>query len=81
MKQEEIREGAIVSLMDYKGFDRVPTEYIIDHVLAYLHSQGVVIKTDYELPECGISKVLTGNSTAYNCPYFRKGYTAVEPLI
>jgi len=42
-KQQKIREWAIKSLMAYKGYDRVPTEYIIDHVFADLHSQGVVI--------------------------------------
>jgi len=43
-KQEDIREGAILALMDYKGFDRAPTETIIDFVFNYLHEQGVVIK-------------------------------------
>ena len=50
-KQKEIREGAIVSLMNYKGFHRAPCEYIVDHLAKYYDSQGIVIKVDRELPE------------------------------
>ncbi len=49
-KQEKMRERAIIDLMNYKGFDRLPTEYIVDHLFAFLHSQGVVIRVDRELP-------------------------------
>ena len=51
-KQEDIREGAILALMDYKGFDRAPTETIIDFVFNYLHVQEVMIsskETTYHL--------------------------------
>ena len=34
-----IREGAITDLMEYKGFDRLPTEYIIDRVFNYLKAE------------------------------------------
>jgi len=43
-RQDEIREGAILALMDHKGFDRAPTETIIGFVFSYLHEQGAVIK-------------------------------------
>ena len=43
-KRDIVREGAILDLIEYKGFHRAPTEYIIDRVFNYLHSQGVVIK-------------------------------------
>ena len=43
-KQKEIRERTITDLMKYKGFDRAPTECIVDCVLKSLYSQGVVIK-------------------------------------
>jgi len=50
-RQEEIKEGAILSLMKYKGFERLSTEHIIDHVFNHLHSQGVAIRVVGELPK------------------------------
>jgi len=43
-KQEEIREGL-------KGLPVVGTNVAVDQILYYLHSQGVVIKVDKELPQ------------------------------
>ena len=45
-KQEEIREG--LSDLIYGLAYRPPD---VDAILRYLHSQGVVIKVDSELPE------------------------------
>jgi len=96
-KQQEIRERAIKSLMAYKGYDRAPTEYIIDHVLADLHSQGVVIWVDRELPEilakccCETHPELAemgevGDGKYHACEDYQErmleaGYVAVEPLV
>ena len=95
-KQEEIREGAIVSLMKYKGFDRGPCEYIVDHLAKYYDSQGVVIKVERELPENPIpipnlkgSVGLPQQLAAVSFQTYREsqqdmleaGYTAVEPLL
>ncbi len=49
-RQEEIRENAIIDLMNYKGFDRAPTEYIVDCVLQSLSLEDVVLKVERELP-------------------------------
>ena len=75
-RQEKIREGAIVSLMEFKGFHRAPTESIIDHVFKYLANNNVVIKVDRDLPKDidrfrgQVKRVLK-----------QSGYEAVEPLI
>lgn len=59
IKQEEIREG--LYLMRFKG--RYGKSYKlsypdVDEILSYLHSQGVVIKVERELPECPYEKIM-----------------------
>ena len=80
-KQEEIREGAIISLMDYKGFHKGPTEYIIDYVFKYLHSRGVVIKVKRELPELSWRQKNLEDGVEVQQDMLKAGYIAVEPLI
>ena len=57
----------------------------VDHILAYLHSQGVVIKVDRDSAYCRIpiDKVpLSGNGAHVEVSELAKaGYVAVEPLI
>ena len=85
-KQEGIREHAIVDLMKRKGFDRYPTEFIVDYVLQSLDLDGVVIKVERELPEDCIS-CLTGENRTIKSVWINQdklkeaGYVAVEPLI
>jgi len=83
-----IREGAILSLMDYKGFHRGPAEAIVDHLFKYLDSWGVGKKVARELPP-----IPKNNLGSYSCSevdnkceltqgtLIKAGYTAVEPLI
>ena len=82
-KQQKIRERAIKSLMAYKGYDRVPTEYIIDHVFADLHSQRVVIWVDRELPyiPLRLNKLITSAVIDYKKKMHKAGFVAWEPLI
>ena len=75
-KQEEIRAGAIVSLMDYKGFRRAPVEYIIDHIFNYLHDNDVVIRADRELP-----KEIDRFKGQVKRVLHQAGYVAVKPLL
>ena len=54
--REEIREGLYIHLCKRdKGMDFTLTDgqqrWLVAHSLKYLHSQGVVIKVDRELPE------------------------------
>jgi len=65
-------------------------------IISYLHSQGVVIKVDKELPDTMLTKTYKGNkrnniSTTYTLgdklakdyqrEMLRAGYLAVEPII
>ena len=46
MTREEIKEHAILDLMEYKGFDRLPSELIIDCVFKSINPS-VAIKADF----------------------------------
>jgi len=76
--------------------DKVREHYLqkADQILIYLHSQGVVIKVDRELPEHWGNKIdwrnkkLNEAGKAYSKVYYvaqedmlKAGYVAVEPLI
>lgn len=85
-KQEEIREGMENSIRDigyYLGWQEDATEA----VLKYLHSQGVVIKVDKELPNAPVPcPEPIPNDTYYYRGYEQAkvdmaGYVATEPLI
>ena len=81
-KRDEIREHAIIDLMNYKAFDRLPCEYIVDCVLQSLDLEGVVIKVDRELP--GVPPLV--NELGLYVGYLRaledmKDYVATERLI
>ena len=78
-KQEEIRNGMrkFISDKGWRGLNFIEAEEVLTK---YLHSQGVVIQTDRELP----------NWLEYSDFEFRSGYisavtngnyVAVEPLI
>ena len=93
-KQQEIREG-IVSIakqwFSNNGFayQTMPNDRSFEgDLLAYLHSQGVVIKAEKELPENNfICNLVTGEK--YQDAGYRNaqrdmlkaGYVVVEPLI
>ena len=91
-KQEEIREGIASYIRLYNGTSTTASEFTSKAILEYLHSQGVVLKVDKELPinpyrfnvhlDAGIYDGL------YREKYFEAqqgmvnaGFTAVEPLI
>ena len=81
-KQEEIREHLIEDLMNYKGFDRAPTETIIDCVLGSLSLEDVVIKVDEnKLPTISYNTAYPENEEIYQQAMLKAGYVAVEPLI
>ena len=74
-KQEEIREGLYMAMLAM-----APTEELygkVDRILSYLHSQGVVIKVDRELPD----RTLMGVSYRKMRRILNAGYVAVKPLI
>ncbi len=82
LKREEIRDGVITNIV--KKCPNLLNKEIValaDAILKDENSQGVVIEVDRELPECGISKFLTGNSQPPGCPFLKTGYVAWEPLI
>jgi len=80
-KREEIREGIIKKLSRVPGFSYSP-DVITDEILQYLHSQGVVMKVDGDLPEniegCDW---INQEFIVDNCPLLRAGYCKTEPLI
>ena len=83
-KQEEIREGLRAKLFELgvtnKGF-------VIRQILEYLHSQGVVLKVDRELPfpMCTVRmndpRYQDGAMIHAQKLMLEAGYVAVEPLI
>ena len=93
-KQEEVKEG-VQELIDKCYGSRNPDypkliifrpQKFLNELFPYLHSQGVVIKTERELPK--VEWTLTGIETPSQAQKiskaFRKayaGYVAVEPLI
>lgn len=100
--RDEIREGAIKALLVENRCEnhsdcekKYPTcaHCDVDIIWDYLHSKGVVIKVDRELPELGMiidkatvigteydKGVIKGIHMAWG-NYKAAGYTAVEPLI
>ncbi len=110
LKREEIREGIRLILSDYKPEESMP-DYaalgdghrigqnrfrIVDAILRYLHSQGVVIKVERELPyycvcenefEAVTMPEPSKNDFSHSngCHLYNQGlkasYVAVEPLI
>ena len=99
-KRKEIREGIAKIVFNARQPDsdfeclykhqQEAWRCVADKLLSYLHSQGVVIKVDRELPkchECGGKKFVYGEpenwKTLRLCPtcYGMGGYVAVEPLI
>jgi len=99
-KQEEIREDAIVITKDQLWREGIRDEQrlvvgatlIVDGVFSRLHSQGVVIKVDRELPKTESEKCLPPFSVFYRGilleqekkaqqDMLKASYVAVEPLI
>ena len=101
--QEKIRRDVYIITLDYfrriteaieSAGDELPDETLADELLEYLHSQGVVIKAERELPDKWgewdgdfkiSSRLFDSNSEeAYNLAQqdmLRDGYVATEPLI
>jgi len=93
-KREEMREEVArrIAIRDDRGFlDHSTLKYKIsveqyeftDRILKGLHSQGVVIKVDGELPErASLAIAEGGTSVIIPLPaLINLGYTKVEPLI
>ena len=82
-KQEEIREGVYKQIRsDVVGHSR--TSYLAEGIINYLHSQGVVIKVDRELPDNEVWHKVEREFEAYCAgrnDMLKAGYVAVEPLI
>ena len=83
-KQEEIREG--VYKIIFNNFGQRP-EMLKARLLEYLHSQGVVVKVDRELPQYWFDRGVNGYTERHYMAVGIKecveeaGYVAVEPLI
>ena len=64
-KQEEIREVLENKIKAIRRWEDVPlvdsATYLVDDLLNYLHSQGVVIKVDRELPKNTTREVIPGD--------------------
>jgi len=77
-KQEEIREGLGNVIAQWHP---LVTGDLLDAILSYLHSQGVVIKVDRELPkecqDCALYRSYSGGGIKL----LKAGYVVVEPLI
>ena len=95
-KQKEIREGMRNILIDFANrkkslLDAEDLTYLLSNLREYLHSQGVVIKVDRELPDCDVDCNVYAtecDKCEYGHAYHRAqrelgeaGYVAVEPLI
>ena len=92
-EQVEIRKGVENIVQEYSGFE-IPEWQLTEEIMTYLHSQGVVIKVDRELPPVGWfwkNCKQQRNKPAkicLECPFvdyktgkIKAGYVAVEPLI
>jgi len=78
-KQEEIREGIQDLIFEAQSWEDYTNEEMVDKILKYLHSQGVVIKV--ECPDCAWSRF--GEESVGMTPCSRcdsTGYV-IEPLI
>lgn len=86
-KQEEIREGMVALFHEMGLGETIDSETFQQRILFYLHSQGVVIKVERELPKVRYTVKVYDNTDSRNIGYaFRKayeqaGYVATEPLV
>ena len=97
LKREKIREG-IEKLTEDRfrspaegaglNWDRSFNRLLAEDILSYLHSQGIVIKVDRELPivpQAAIApmydKVFLEGINAGQYNMLKAGYVAVEPLV
>lgn len=91
-KQEEIREGLRASILENTQFNSHRGVVLkvtgLSNILSYLHSQGVVVKVERELPTQKWDEFmehdwvdLTPTEIAIMKGMIRAGYEATEPLI
>ncbi len=89
-KQEEIREGIDRIIQHWNPCASTSTDWTPLHggltvgqdLVNYLHSQGVVIKVDRELPEpVGVEILVGAIIHATQQDMLKAGYVAVEPLV
>ena len=80
-KQEEIREGIASYIRLYNGTSTTASEFTSKAILEYLHSQGVVLKVDKELPIVPLTAHCMGAYRRAQADMVDDGFTAVEPLI
>ena len=78
-KQEEIR-GHLIELFEQTPADEVAGN-LVDAVLWVLNEDGVVIKTDRELPDYLMEGQEACDKPTYQEMLRRAGYVAVEPLV
>ena len=85
-RQEEVRDGMLQIVSEY-GFRVLMSEgktkpaNWTDKLLFYLHSEGVVIKADRELPEDMWASPMNSVEHDAQQDMLRAGYVAVEPLV
>ncbi len=88
-KQEEIREFITKDIIetifgDTFGYHSGMSEIATEKIFTYLHSQGVVIKVERELPDNPyyLVQAMAGDSIYNEAQQgmLRAGYTAFEPL-
>lgn len=72
-KQEKIREGVLNIVAEPVD---ITLGQMTDEILSYLHSQGVVLKVERELPNWFCIALHPDG-----CPILKAGCCAVEPLI
>lgn len=96
-KQEEIRRELYIRSLKYfkdfqdalyNGGESCPTQCLVDELLEYLHSKGVVIKVERELPPSMANEVDWSGKVNWQAGYDHAearyrlaGYEAVEPLV
>lgn len=88
-KQEEIKKAHLITIVTDHAFYRRTEEDTVNRILSYLHSQGVVIKVERELPEVPLWAIRDGieiksADIVYKLALqdmLRAGYVATEPLI
>ena len=82
-KQDIIREGLFKVLFPHSNADHYTGDPTVQKVLEYIHSRGVVLKVERELPKLYDDEHPDGFSLPIWCTeaYKRAGYVATEPLI
>jgi len=88
-KQEEIREGVLMRIASasdawaFTGIRLLTPDDVADEILAYLHSQGAVLKVEGKLPALlqkqGPHREFAEKDLKRRLA--QSGYAAVEPLI